>query len=301
MTSSRILLASLMSVLVAACATNHGPKFESARSQAESLAMLNRFQEAGRHMAAFAETLPAGSFYQMTALLDAADFYSAAESRGAAMTALNNCLGVKAEGNARSMQALCDMKRQQFMRGEFITPARVRANVAARARAEREVEEQLSRERVAAPAFAPPMPGPMAMPTPMPNPAAAAAPRVAAPAATRRELFDASSCLTLDRDASPHANPMGLRNRCNHTVHISFCTMGDAQNAYLCEGVPPGDIGGGMRSYGRGSMSIRAGGFAPIIPYGRSTGALWIGCASRDGGSVLPFLTGVRPPQGTCR
>lgn len=123
------------------------------------------------------------------------------------------------------------------------------------------------------------------------------------PPVPRREIFDATSCLSLQRNPAANAPSiaMGLHNRCSFTVHLSFCTMGDPRNSYACEGAPASNIGGGERSYGRGSMSVRAGGFAPIIPYDRSTGTLWIGCAARDGGSVLPFLTGVSPPKGVCR
>lgn len=257
--------------LLAGCATNHGPAYRAAKQRADDLAMTERFVDAGQRMTAFARTMEPGSFYLATALIDAADYLAAGEARGAAMSALNQCIGMTPQdGRVRSMQHVCSMKRDQFSRGQFTTRQQLQQRIA-KASSERlaELEEEASRA-----AALPPMVIGAPPPVRVPGPGT--------------QMPSAQSNRSMARNYCVHPAYAWRESGSGRQLHVTFknnCPI--AVRVGWCEQRADGSCGSGG-----GSPVIAAGGQYDITFLGRdAVRARYIACsASASGYSTNPSL-----------
>ena len=208
--------------ILAACATHHGPAFRAAKEQADLLAMSQRHVQAGQRMTEFAESMEPGSFYRVTALLDAADYLAAGEARGAAMSALNECIAMRPQdGRVRSMQHLCSLKRDEFSRGQFTTQRQLQQRITSATR-EREADEaEEAAARPALPAAALP---PMVIGTPPVN---VPGPGTQMPSAQANRSMARNYCVhpayAWHESGSGRQLHVTFKNNCPIPVRVGWC------------------------------------------------------------------------------
>lgn len=108
--------------------------------------------------------------------------------------------------------------------------------------------------------------------------------------------MNASSCLAVTTDEFGNS---GFRNRCDATVHFSFCYRGSRSVLFECG--PSAPLGDGQQSYSRGASQVGPGEFSLLPDFAGEV--LFMGCAAGPSGrDPLPFVTDISGsrPGGVC-